>query len=167
MKRETPAIVNHSNPNKRELIFFHRELFLHYLKDFKDGEEVRVILQSVRTNVRSPAQNNVFHWYCDLIARYLGMTPADVKLMMKKKFYMVPMTDLAGDEVVDPETGEVFLEPGSTAILGKEEMYDLTQKVYEWSKTFLNYELPLPDSNYKIHFLEEQKQKLKNHGKNN
>lgn len=163
MKREIIGRVNHSNPNQKVLILDERA-FRAMLLDFKDQGKVRITIQTLY-KTRSNPQNSVFHWYCDLIADEVGMEPEDVKIMMKKKFYMVPMVDVNGNEVVDPETGEIFLVPGSTAKMDTMQMFDFTEKIRLWSDEFLGTSLPLPDANYKIHFLENQKEKTQN-GKN-
>lgn len=101
----------------------------------------------------------MLHWYCDELAHEAGMEPDKFKELMKFKFLKRPVLTKAGDYVVDESTGEVEMYVPSTTELNTAEMVTFTDQIRQWGIDFLNYTLPLPDENYKLHFLDKQKSK--------
>ena len=157
MKKTTIAFVNAAGNGVE---FQDWSVFQYNLSLFAPGTKLRVTIEHYHPQ-RSLKLNAVLHWYCTELAEECGMNPEDFKMMMKIKFLRRPALDRNGEYVVDPETGEVMMFIPSTADLNSKEALELNENIRQFGIEVLNYELPLPDSNYKIHFLENDKKRLK------
>ena len=160
MKKVTVAIINDNCSSFKPV---NREIFINDLQMFGPGERIKVTLETYFRQ-RSLKQNGVLHWYCDELSQECSMEPEKFKELMKYKFLRRPVLNKMGEEIVDESTGEVEWYVPSTTELDTKEMAEFTENIRMWGLEFLNYELPLPDENYKINFLETNKQKLKQDG---
>lgn len=136
-------------------IFRNREAWLADMKEFAGQSVLAEFSKYVKQ--RSTAQNNVFHWYCGIVAEETGMTPQVVKDAMKAKFLTVEVTDSEGNVMHDHATGEVMTYVRDTSDLDKFDMYEFTENVRLF---FIDWgiHLPLPDQNYKINFKQKSNQ---------
>lgn len=164
-KIKCTAIVKLDDPKNPSLQMTSKRGFQQDLMEFRNGQKVWVMVEPFYKQ-RSQNQNGVLHWYCTELADYLGMEMEDFKMMMKLKFLQRPKLDREGNEIVDPETGEIMMYIPSTKDLTTVEINDfIFEGIRKWALDFLNYELALPDTNYKIHFLEDEKLKKTNNDK--
>lgn len=136
-----------------------KELFMNDLSYFGDGTKIKITIEHFYPQ-RSLKQNGVLHWYCTELAEEVGVEPEDFKMMMKMKFLQREKLDKHGNLIGDPETSEVMMYIPSTSELTTSEMAEFIEKIRLWALDYLNYELPLPDANYKIHFLENYKRTI-------
>lgn len=162
-KKTAIATVDLSDPKNPRISMQHKSIFIDDLNFFGHGTKLKLTIEKYYKQ-RSLNQNGVLYWYCTELANYLGMEVEDFKVMMKGKFLTWPVPDKRPDSeeeyLYDPETGEVLTYQPSTADLTTVEMSDFIEKIRMWALDYLNYELPLPDKNYKIHFLEEYKKNI-------
>lgn len=129
-----------------------KKSFMDDLSDFEDGAKVWVTVENY-VRKRSLSQNNLFHWYIDLIAKETGNDFDHVKEFMCTRFIaMRPLRDLRGEEVVDEETGEIIMYRPGTSKLEADEFGSLIDNTYQYSLQELNYILPLPEdlTNYHL-----------------
>lgn len=102
---------------------------------------------------RKPASNEqrgVLHWYCAEMAKYLGMEMLEFKAVMAYKYLRRVKQDEDGNDMFDPETGEQLMYTASTEDLDSSEKFEFTEKIRMWCLEYHNYELPLPDKNWKL-----------------
>lgn len=158
MKKQILAYVNEDASGWRVQ---NKELFLNFLKDFGAGTKLKLTIENYKPQ-RSNSQNNVFYWWTDLLAEELCIEPERLKEVLKYKYLRRPVLDSKGEELIDEATGEVEWYVPSTTELDKEEYSVFLDQVHLFGIEFANFELPLPDKNYKINFQEERKEKLKN-----
>lgn len=158
MKKQTIAFVRDDLTGLRML---NREHFLAFLSDFGAGTKLRLEISNYFPQ-RSLKQNSLLHFYAELLADECGMQTDDFKMMMKMKFLTKAATDRNGEYIMDRETGEVMTYIPSTADLDTKEFGEFIDNIRVFGQEHLNYSLPEPDANYKIHFLEEHKETLKN-----
>lgn len=135
------------------------EIFQYNMSLFSPGTKLKITVEHYHPQ-RSLKQSAVLHWYCAKLAEECGMEAKDFKMMMKMRYLVRPVTGKDGEFLVDPESGEVMTYIPSTADLDTMEMMEFTDKVRIFGEEFLKYSLPLPDENYKIHFLEHDKKRL-------
>lgn len=165
----TVVVEDYVHGQTARLVMQHKNIFIDDLVFFGNGTKLKLTIEKYYRQ-RSNSQNGVLHWYCTELADYLGMEMEDFKTMMKQKFLTWPVPDKRdnGEEwLYDPETGEVMTYIPSTSDLTTVQMMDFIEKIRMWALYFLKYELPLPDANYKIHFLHEKQEQLKLNIKNN
>ena len=136
-----------------------KELFFNDLAYFGDGTKIKITIEHYYPQ-RSLKQNGVLHWYCTELAEEAAMEMEEFKKRMADKFLRRELRDKNGEYVCDPETGEIEMYTPSTADLDTAEMTIYIEKIRMFGLNFLNYELPLPDANHKIKFLEDHKQNL-------
>lgn len=115
---------------------------------FGDGNWQIVLSQRVKPP--SPEQRGVLHWYCTALAKHLGMDMKEFKAAMAEKFLKRARQDASGNDIYDPETGALLMFVPSTEDLTKFEYFEFTEKIRMWALEFLEYELPLPDANWKL-----------------
>lgn len=156
MKKTAIAFTNSECTGVRWL---DRNVFLYNLGLFGPDVKLRITVEHYHPQ-RSLKQNAVLHWYCQELAEECGMEAEDFKMMMKMKFITRPALDKTGNWIIDPSTGEVMTYIPSTSDLDTKEMTELIEKIRMFGLDVLNYELPLPDENYKIHFLHDHKKQL-------
>lgn len=155
MKKQTLAFVKDDLSGLRMLS---RDIFMDMLRDFGAGVKLKLTIEHYFPQ-RSLKQNGVVHWYCTELANECGMQPEDFKMMMKMKFLRRAALNKQGEEMPD-ENGEVLTYIPSTSDLDTAEMAIFIDQIRLFGIEILNYHLPEPDANYKIHFLETEKQKI-------
>lgn len=101
---------------------------------------------------RSLGQNNLFHWYADILADYFGYPLDTMKLLIRLKWLKVPLLKHDGSEAVDITTGEVLFDLRSTSDLNTVEMAELCDEIRTWAMDGWGVVLPLPDQNTEINF---------------
>ena len=105
MKRNLIGFID--TDNKRINYSSQRE-FERAMNDFGPGTKVNIIISKYRRK-RSLGQNNLFHWYCDIIAKDIGYDFDEFKREMKSKYGVwEDMLDREGNPVVDEDTGETM-----------------------------------------------------------
>lgn len=157
MKKQTIAFVRDDLSGLRML---NRDVFLQFLSDFGAGTKLKVTIENYHPQ-RNLEQNSTMYWYLTELAEEAGMELSKFKARMGEKFLRRPLLDSDGNQVVDKITGELEMYVPSTADLDKKEMGEFIEKLRLFGIEYLNYELPLPDKNYKINFQEEKKKQLK------
>lgn len=159
MKKTAIATVDLSDVKNPRIIMNNKDIFLDDLRFFGDGTRLKLTIEKYYKQ-RSLSQNGVLHWYLTELAEEVGMEMQDFKSIMGLKFLQRPKLDRNGEEIAD-ENGEVLMYIPSTSDLDTAEMTVYIEKIRMFGLEVLNYELPLPDANYKIHFLENSKKQLK------
>lgn len=157
MKKTTIAFVNAAGNGVE---FQDWSVFQYNLSLFAAGTKLRVTIENYAPQ-RSLKQNGVLHWYIAELAEECGMEADRFKARMGDKFLRRPLLDKDGEYIYDPSTGEVEMYVPSTSDLDTAEMAVYIDKIRLWGLEFLGVDLPLPDENYKIHFLTEDKKRLK------
>lgn len=150
MKSKQLAWVDlESDPGKPKLRLTDKDQVNDFLAAHKHGQRIWVNLETYYPK-RSLSQNNTLYWYIDLIAEETGYDHEFLKGLFAKKFLSVPVLNSEGNEVPDPETGEVLMKVLSTAKLTTVEFMEYTERIRVWCIEFLNFELPEPDRNIKL-----------------
>lgn len=157
MKKDALAFIKDDVSGLRMV---NKDYFMQLLSDFGAGTKVKITIENYHPQ-RSLSQNGVLHWYCSELAEEVGMDAEDFKTMMKMKYLRRDALDRNGERMAD-ENGEVMTYIAKTSDLDKKEMALFIDQIRLFGIEFLNYELPLPDANHKIHFLEKRKEKIKN-----
>ena len=142
------------------LRYVDEEVFLAYLRDFGGGMKTKVTIENYSPQ-RSLSQNSTMYWYMTTLAEEADMELSKFKARMGEKFLRRPLLDKKGEPVVDELTGEIEMYVPSTADLTKVEMGEFIEKLRLFGIEYLNFELALPDKNFKINFQEEKKKQLK------
>lgn len=149
MKRKRKGTIDLSEPKRPKINFPDKLRFYDDLGSFKHGDNVIVSVETFR-GLATAEQRGVLHWYCTELSEYLGIEMLEFKEMMKLKFAQKPKLDQDDNPIVDPETGEMMLYLQSTEKMNTIEKFEFTEKIRIWALDFLQYELPLPDKNYKL-----------------
>jgi len=157
MKKQTIAFVRDDLTGLRML---DKPSFLSFISDFGAGTKLRLTIENYSPQ-RSLELNGVIHWYCHDLAEECGMDMEDFKMMMKIKFLKRDALDKQGNIMYDQDTGEVLTYIEKTSKLSDAEGAKFVEQIRDFGINFLGYTLPLPDKNYKIHFLEEHKKTMK------
>lgn len=119
--------------------------FKRHLRDFGPQVKVTVTIETYRRK-RSLSQNNLLHKYLSKMGEEIGYELSEVKDLMKLKFgIMVPVLDKQGNEVFDPETGEIQERFKSTSDYSTSEMTIFIDKIRQFSAEVLGVILPSPD----------------------
>lgn len=101
--------------------------------------------------IRTLPQNALFHVYCTIIAKEIGMTMQWVKDEMKKRFLTVPAKNMWGELIINKETGEVLTEIRDTRDLSKGEMAELCENIRIYVMEF-NIYLEKPNEQGELKF---------------
>lgn len=121
------------------------------LQAFEDGTKITWTIQNY-VREKSLGQINLIHKLFSVIAKELGYFPHQIKEHVKNEYGVwESMKDRKGNEMVNLDTGEVVMVAKSLADYSVEEMTDLINVVYEFSKE-RNIKLPHPEDlrNYNI-----------------
>jgi len=119
--------------------------FKRYIADFGPQVKVTVTIENYK-RTRSLSQNNLLHKYLSKMGEEIGYELSEVKDLMKLKFgIMEPVKDRNGNEVYDPETGEIQERFKSTSDYTTEEMTMFIDKIRQFSHEVLGCYLPTPE----------------------
>lgn len=157
MKKQVIAFVRSDCSGLRMV---DRDGFVVLLSDFGAGTKLRITVENYSPQ-RSLDQNKTMYWYLATLAEEADMDLVKFKARMGEKFLRRPLLDKNGEQVVDKATGECEMYVPSTADLTTKEMGEFIDQLRLFGLEYLNFELPLPSKNYKIHYLEEYKKTLK------
>lgn len=157
MKKQVIAFVR---PDCSGLRMVDRDSFLAFLSDFGPYVKLRVTIEHYSPQ-RSLDQNKTMYWYLTTLAEEADMDLVKFKARMGEKFLRRPLLDKYGEQVIDRHTGEFEMYVPSTADLTTKEMGDFIDQLRLFGLEYLNYELPLPDKNYRLQFIEDRKKQLK------
>lgn len=151
MKRKQLGRVNLSDPASPKIDLFSRKGFLADLKDFKHDEKVWLITETYY-KTRTLPQNALFHVYCQEIAEETGQDLETVKSVIKTKYAQKPVLDKDGNEMFDPNSGELLTYVPSTADLNTVEMLNLLDNTRMFAWDFFGIILSLPDEQNALKF---------------
>lgn len=101
------------------------------------------------------------YWYLSALADEADMDLVKFKARMGEKFLRRPLLDRHGEQVVDKNTGECEMYIPSTADLTTKEMGEFIDQLRLFGIEYLGFELPLPEKNYRLQFIEDRKNQLK------
>lgn len=107
------------------------------IASLEDGEYEYVLRKKKKK--RTIPQNALFHVYCTIIAKEIGMSMAWVKQHLKEKFLTVPAKNIYGEPIINKETGEVLTEVRDTSDLSKMEMLELMEEIRMYVLEFSIY----------------------------
>jgi hypothetical protein len=134
-------------------INFNNENYVY--KDLKEafGDQAKITVSiQTRRKPRSLKQNSVLHWYINEIAQETGMSPDDVKDVLRHKFLSEDIVDRSGEIMADKSTGEVLKRYKSTTELSTVEFMEFTEQIRLWANDFLGLHLPLPNEDVELKF---------------
>jgi len=151
MKRKNLGKVNLSDPNNPKIDLVSKGSFQADLKDFKDGQRVWLEV-STYYRQRTTAQNSLFHVYCQEIANDTGQDLETVKSTIKTKYAQKAMVDSDGNEIVDPNTGDVAMYVQDTKDMNTVEMATLTENTRMFALEFFGIHLPLPEEQTELKY---------------
>ncbi len=114
-----------------------------------NGKEIEIIVRKKRK--RRSLNQNAFYW---------GVVVTIVKEALKESGIIMGIEQVHELlklkcnplETVNQKTGEVLISPGSTAILTTSEFMDYLSNIKNWSREFLNIELPEPGEVMQMEF---------------
>lgn len=116
--------------------------FKRHIGDFGPQVKVTVTIENYK-RTRSLGQNNLLHKYLTKMGEEIGYDLNEMKDLMKLKFgVMEPVVDKNGNEVYDPETGELQEKQKSTADYKTDEMTVFIDKIRQFSHEVLGCYLP-------------------------
>lgn len=119
--------------------------FKRHIGDFGPQVKLTVTIENYK-RTRSLSQNNLLHKYLSKMGEEIGYELSEVKDLMKLKFgVMVPILDKQGNEVFDPDTGELQERFKSTSDYTTSEMTIFIDKIRQFSAEVLGVILPSPD----------------------
>lgn len=158
MKKQTIVFTNDDCKGIRML---DRDLFMQYIRDFGPNVKCKLTIEHYFPQ-RSLNQNGAMHWWIDLLAEELNIEPEKLKELLKYKYLKRPLLNKHGEELVDENTREVEWYVPSTSELDKAEMVAFMDNIHVFGLEFAGIDLPLPDKNYKMNFLENNKKLIQN-----
>lgn len=141
-----------SDPKRPAIKLVAKKGFMDDIRSFGHGKKVWITVENYY-NKRSPSQNNVLHKYIGMIAKETGQDPKQVKSVLKNTF-LKPRAwlDAQGEQMYNPDSGEVLTYIPSTTDISTIEMNDFWDKIRQWALDFLNLDLPLPEKVQKINY---------------
>jgi hypothetical protein len=149
------ALISHTETDCSINFVSERWVYSNLKESFSDNSKVTVEVKS-RRKPRSLPQNGLFHAYCGIIADETGNSLDRVKSTLKGIYCKKPFKDKNGDEVYNPETGEVLTYIQNTADMDTIEMATLTEQTRMFALEWFGIVCPLPEEQIPFKFANQK-----------
>lgn len=151
MKTERLGYVDLSDPENPRVILNVKNGVKDDLRLRRDGQRVWVKIEDYSPK-RSQEQNSFLHVWLQEIADETGHERDWLKGYFADKWLRVPKLNAAGEEMPDPETGEVLTRVRSTTELSKLEFSEYMDRIRLFCIEFFNFVLPDAEKDREIKF---------------